>query len=488
MVNKKNRAKRKKKQDGKRRGGSNRNKRIKMISAGTDYGVCSERISSYGGLLGLVKFLDLVGFEEAFEKIYAGPKRKSKLGCYRMILGMLILLFVGFQRIGHILYVRDDSIISGILKVARLPVVSTFWRYLSSMGSIQSESLLELMGELRGRVWSLAGYKPSRVNIDIDTTVATVYGKIEGAKKGYNPKHRGKKGLRPVLCFLEETGEYICGEQRHGQTISREEVARHIRSFGKYLPSYVKSVLVRGDEEFVGWESVAACLECGYEYIFASQGCRLPLEESVWESQGGIEYTECEYQPKGWQVPSRFVVMRVPKKAVRSEEYLIKEEAYIYRAFATNRTSNPREVVMKYDKRANVENRIGEAQREGILAIASKRFESHSSFFQLVMMAYNLWRWMKQLAGCQSREENGSKGTGGGRVEIVNQTVRVTRLIMLYIGAKISSHANREKVYYSIHDSRTEGLTGFLAYLDKRRSEMKPWQKARDPTPLAIEA
>ncbi|MBU4200582.1 MAG: hypothetical protein KKG09_03150, partial [Verrucomicrobia bacterium] len=45
-------------------------------------------------------------------------------------------------------------------------------------------------------------------------------------------------------------------------------------------------------------------------------------------------------------------------------------------------------VIEDYDQRADAENLIGEAQREGVLAIPSKRFQAHHAFFQLVMLAY----------------------------------------------------------------------------------------------------
>jgi hypothetical protein len=32
------------------------------ITASTPYGVCGERLSAFGGLLALIKFLDLIGF------------------------------------------------------------------------------------------------------------------------------------------------------------------------------------------------------------------------------------------------------------------------------------------------------------------------------------------------------------------------------------------------------------------------------------------
>jgi hypothetical protein len=159
----------------------------------------------------------------------------------------------------------------GLLHVTVLPVVSTFWRYLRSLRIMQSQALLRVNAAVRERVWQLVGYQPQEVTVNIDTTVATVYGKIEGARKGHNTKHRGKKGLRPVFCFLDKTREYLCGALRRGETITGKEVAGQIRNFGRYLPQCVETVRVRADGEFIGWESVSACLDCGYSFIFGNR-------------------------------------------------------------------------------------------------------------------------------------------------------------------------------------------------------------------------
>ena len=42
----------------------------RKISASTPYETCSEPLSAFGGVLALIKFLDLVGFEEVFEHCY----------------------------------------------------------------------------------------------------------------------------------------------------------------------------------------------------------------------------------------------------------------------------------------------------------------------------------------------------------------------------------------------------------------------------------
>jgi len=62
------------------------------INADTSYEVSESRMTAYGGLLALTKFLDLVDFKEAFESNYCSPTRKLALGCYRI--ARLKLLFI----------------------------------------------------------------------------------------------------------------------------------------------------------------------------------------------------------------------------------------------------------------------------------------------------------------------------------------------------------------------------------------------------------
>jgi hypothetical protein len=445
------------------------------ITAETPYRECSERLTAFGGLIALVKFLDLIGFEKVFRATYVHPKRQPKLGDYRMVLGKLMLLFIGFQRMGHFEYVRRDAMVCGILRVKVLPAVSTFWRYLRSLTIVQSASLLRLSGALRERVWSLCGYTPRRVTVNIDTTVSTVYGTIEGARKGYNTKHRGKKGLRPVLCFLAETREYLCGTQRRGETICGQEVVRQIGQFRKLLPDSVREIRVHGDGEFLGWESVKACQDRGFRFTFANKRCAAPFPEDGWYRHGSYDYNECRYQPSGWEQACRFVAMRIRKDQLQDRQLkLLDTENYVYRAFVTEEKYKPHWVIKDYDQRADAENLIGEAQREGVLAIPSKRFQAHHAFFQVVMLAYNLWRWMKMLAShAQQQKQPEVKATPPRPIGMPDHTIRITRLKMLFIAAKIRFHANRDEVAYSVHEVRSAGLVDYLRYLDRRRGEMR---------------
>ena len=118
--------------------------RAGKINASTAYETCSEQLSPFGGLLGLVKLLDLFAFRKHFDDAYIAPTRETKLGDYAMVLGIIMLMFIGFNRIWHFVYIRLESMLCGIFRVSKLPAASTYWRYLDSLGINQAKSILRV--------------------------------------------------------------------------------------------------------------------------------------------------------------------------------------------------------------------------------------------------------------------------------------------------------------------------------------------------------
>ena len=454
--------------------------RAAKIDASTVYETCSEQLSPFGGLLGLIKFNDLVGLEEIFKKAYRRPVREPKLGDYRMMMGILMLLFIGFNRLWHFTYIRLDPMMCGFFRVAMLPAASTFWRYVDSLGINQAISLVNVMRVLRERVWLLCGLSYKRIHLSADTTVTTLYGEQEGGRKGYNPSKRGKKGYRPIMCFIDETRECLIGKLRKGETLSGEEVGKFIRRIKSQLPGCVKEILFRGDGEFFSWESVDACIKAGFDYIIANKKASPPFEPDKWHKKGVNEYNSWVYQPIGWEIACRFVAMRIPKclEAVSNgpvQYELFEDDRYIYRIFCTSLYGKAHKVIEEYDKRADVENLVGEVKREGLSAIPSSKFKNNYAYFQIVMLAYNLWRYIKMTAEISGKESGAEPSVSLQGLE--DNQVRVARLRLLLTAAKVVYHSGKDKVRYSIHDMRTEGLMKFLSYLDEARSKVRPWVK-----------
>ena len=90
--------------------------------------------------------------------------------------------------------------VCALFGVSKLPHVTTYWRYVASLGINQGKSLLLVMAALRERVWKLCEISYSVIHVNLDTTVETIFGDQEGGRKGHNTRYRGKKDF--VLSWV----------------------------------------------------------------------------------------------------------------------------------------------------------------------------------------------------------------------------------------------------------------------------------------------
>ena len=124
-----------------------------------------------------------------------------------------------------------------------------------------------------------------------------------------------------------------------------------------------------------------------------------------------------------------------------------------------------------------IEPLIGEAKREGLDAIPSGKFKNNYGFFQIVMLADNIWRYFKMMAepsakkGSPDKEDPAHNALGG----LADNTIRIARLKLLLIAAKLVFHDNRKRIKFSIYDTRTPAMLSLLKFLDTARSKVRPW-------------
>jgi len=77
----------------------------------------------------------------------------------------------------------------------------------------------------------------------------------------------------------------------------------------------------------------------------------------------------------------------------------------------------------------------------------------------------------------KSLSDAASQPVEGVLKDMMTHMLRIARLKLLFIAAKVVKDSNRDKVKYSIHDVRTPAMLHFLKFLDEMRSEPKPWGK-----------
>ena len=424
------------------------------IDSSTPYDFEGRNLTPYGGLLPVAALLEKLGFRELVEGLVTVKRLPRGMKVFQFILAQVLAIYVGFARLHHLRFVARDPMLTGVVDVERLPVQSTFWRFMASLRIHIPGRLLKVIWGMRDRVWAAANIRLEQITLDTDTTVHTLYGQQMGGRKEYNPKKRGKKSYQPFLTFVAETKEYVAGSLRRGFRPTGKEIARHLQEVFTGLPICVKRKRTRVDSGFYCWEAVRVYEKHGCEFLIsAKKTARLlqQLEAAKWEPSPRTDADQqCEffYQPEGWARAYRFIALRYRKKpkppeAGKPEQYqLFDTPQYLYRAFVTDMKGAISTLVAFYDARGGAENLIKEANNDtGLTTHPYHRFEMNQAHFQLVMLAYNLNCWLMLL----NRDE------GVSSAQLQHTTLATARLRFLFVAAKIWKHGRRVGVHYGDH-------------------------------------
>jgi len=424
------------------------------ISASTPYDFEAKNLTAYGGLLPVASMLEKLGFQQLVEETLTVKRKTKAMTMYRFVLAMVLACYVGFSRLHQFRFLKREPMLTGILQVVKLPPQSTFWRFLAALHLGIARQLLEVQRRMRQRVWEAANVQLTEVTLDTDTTVHTLFGNQMGARKGYNPKNKGKKSYQPILTFLAETKEYVTGSLRTGDRPDGKQIAAHLDAAVAALPKSVKTVYARADSGFYCWEAAQAYEKRNCRFILvARKTARLvdELKAADWKPSPRTDADgQCEflYQPEGWGKAYRFVALRYekepePREADQPEQYqLFDTPEYTYRVFVTNMDGPLDAMVGFYRGRASAENLIKEANNDaGLAAHPSNRWMMNANWFQIVMLAYNLNCWLMLFQREESEKADQMRHT----------TLATARLRFLFLAAKIWRHAGRVGVSYSDH-------------------------------------
>jgi hypothetical protein len=424
------------------------------INASTPYDFSGKNLTPYGGLLPVITMLEKLGFQSLVEQILTSKRIPRAMDLYRFVLGVVLGLYIGFPRLNQLRFLARDPLLTGILNVRKLPVQSTFWRFLNALHRNAARQILTMMRTLRERVWEAANVKLEVVTLDTDTTVHTLYGQQMGGRKSYNPKNKGKKSYQPMLTFIAETREYVWGELRNGDRPSGKQIGDHLRNAWAALPPGVKQIYGRADSGFYCREAVEAYEACHARFVICARKTPRLLEQlrqAEWKPSPQTDADEeCEfrYQPEGWSKPYRFVALRYEKSCEKPhegepEQYQLFETGQCkYRVFVTDLNDPIPFVVWFYSQRGGAENLIKEANNDaGLAAHPSGRFDVNGNHFQLAMLAYNLNCWLLLFHREPQADVSALRHT----------TLATSRLRFLFVAAKIWRHAGRTGVSYSDH-------------------------------------
>jgi hypothetical protein len=189
-------------------------------------------VSAWAGLATLVGgLLQRIGFRPWVEAaLPVWETSNNACGAYSKILSHMLTVFAGGERFSHMQWwghgVEVFERAFEVKRFAKAPTSLTrFWNKFDSQKKSEawSEQARAFARQVLGWAQVTGG------NLNLDSTVLTRYGKQEGARKGYNPKKRGRRSHHPLLAFVS-AGYVVNLWNRSGDTSSGQGCVSFFRT------------------------------------------------------------------------------------------------------------------------------------------------------------------------------------------------------------------------------------------------------------------
>jgi hypothetical protein len=363
-----------------------------------------KNLTSVAGIKLFHKFTQKLRVEEALEQSIDLPRRGGKYKTGRVLISLLYALVLDLNRLVDTAHLQVDRVFHRLVGFDGYPHQSTFTRFLKlftvSIAQKIGETSVSLLDKVRG---DFKDY--TRLTLDFDSHVETVYGNQQRAKVGYNPKKPGRKSFYPLLCFIGETRDFLWGRFRPGNKNTAQGAVEFLRECLRRLPGEAKDIFLRADCGFFDDKFLSKVERRGIKYAVAAKlysTIQMMLAGVSYQDLGnGIEVGEFSYQGYKWKEARRMVVIREEIKEGakgKKQAKLFELKGYSYQVIVTNiKEWNPEEVWHFYNQRACVENMIKEGMMGyGLDVAVSHYYGANVAHFFLAMLAYNLMNWFKE--------------------------------------------------------------------------------------------
>src|ERR1022692_2225157 len=120
------------------------------------------------------------------------PRRNQRYELSQMLLALVYPIILGLDRLETASLLRANGTFQYLTGLPSYPSPQTLRRCLLQAAPNFREQLHRVNDYLLQRFIHQADHR-SRLILDLDSTVVTVFGHQEGAAVGYNPRYRGKR-------------------------------------------------------------------------------------------------------------------------------------------------------------------------------------------------------------------------------------------------------------------------------------------------------
>lgn len=373
-------------------------------------------LTTQAGLIPVAQFLRKHNVSSLIEKTLKHERGASAL--YDAVDGIcltIVAIMGGARAMTGIVTVWSDSVLRRIAGWSSIPDDSSLGRLFKSFTMRHVSEMETLNHALRTRIWryalrhgrDLVGAR-RYLAIDVDSTVKTLYGRQEGAAKGYNPHKKGAFSYHPLLAFCTDTKEILQGWLRDGSSYTSNGIVEFTKQLLANLPKTTR-IFFRADSGFFVGELLDLLEQFSHDYLIKVKLKNLTslLAGQQWvATPGRPDWEQCEFwhQCGTWSKSRQFVALRqeqAPEPTCQPTLFEVKK--YDYFCYVVSKLDDfPWATHKRYGKRATSETWIEEAKNQmALTAIKTNSFDANSALFQCAILAYNAQRWMALCSGDQ---------------------------------------------------------------------------------------
>jgi hypothetical protein len=360
-------------------------------------------VTPFGGLGVFVEYLNKIGYAAKISQhIPICYKSANSIDPSHTLTAFLVSVLAGARRFAHSTMLRADKALHALLGMKRFPTDDTIRNLFKHFSQARVYEFYSPLWEwLMERLPQREGY-----SLDLGSTVFERYGRQEGAKKGFNPKKHGRPSHHPLLAVLAEAYFVLHGWLRSGNCSSGRGVVEFLKEALALLGGRHKIRVIRADSGFFDDDLLTFLETRNLPFIVVARLTALIKKElrhlGDWrELDADFAVTQFTKKLQGWSQQRRFVVIRERMREKASVgRKLFDVPGYTFRVFVTSLPNPAEEIWRDYNKRADMEKRIGELKYD----LAADDFCLHEFFateaaFCSILLLFNLLSEFQRVIG-----------------------------------------------------------------------------------------
>ena len=357
------------------------------------------------GLVLVATLVKRLGLEELVDTMVRIPSKLGGFSPGRKVLTLVHAMVAGATHIDHADVLRAGA--TGEVLSHRVMAPSTLGTFLRAFTFGHVRQLEAVVGEALRRAWS-AMTLPSRLVVDVDSTICEVAGKKKaGAAYGYTKV----LGLHPLLATRADTGEVLHARLRKGSANTQRGAKRFVEELVARLRRAGASgtLVMRFDSGFWSKDLLSTLERLGVSYTMAVRANTKAIAQVV-ATIAEEDWVPIVY-PEGGEAAVSETTYKGRRLVVRRTRLLGPEATlwpdWRYFAFLTDLTASAIEVDAFHRERAQAELDIRDLKEgAGMEHCPSGSFAANGAWLCCAVLAHNLVRWTQVLGGLHDHDDH----------------------------------------------------------------------------------